>query len=289
MQRKLIVRSIVALFVVTLMAATVHAQPTDPIPVQCGSTATGIVIEHGEGNMAQVYLIELSPGDTLTASASVRGDFPELRLNIGVFSPTEQNLNGFADWHIGEYYEHPTKMIEVGPLRENGVYEVIVLAGDTGAYTLEVGCTLADGTVIEPGSVAPIEALEAVSFSGFGFAGLKPVDFNDLPVIPVSFGQLYTDSLTSTGNEPSLYSYEAQANTSVKLSITRVSGDLSIGVAIVSVEDNSLIFMAGMPFADSISSQVTFPTNGVYIIGVFRLDVPPNKAGTSGTFEFLLR
>jgi hypothetical protein len=172
---------------------------------------------------------------------------------------------------------------------------------DTGSrYTFSVGCTLADGTVVNPGDAMPVRLSAAmpasgatpaaapaptVAFSGYGFPGMPPLDFSKTVEIPLASGQSFNGALGSSGQDVFAYTYDATAGSSANLTLKRISGDLSMGVVVINKADKTIVFLAGMPASGSLQARIDFPTGGTYVIGVFRLDIPPHFVGTSGAFE----
>ncbi|MEM6283198.1 MAG: hypothetical protein AAF787_13465, partial [Chloroflexota bacterium] len=63
-----------------------------------------------------------------------------------------------------------------------------------------------------------------------------------------------------------------------------MSGDISAGVAVINQATNEIIFVGGMPYGNILISQIVFPTDGTYAIGLFRLDTPTLQ-GTSGAVQ----
>jgi hypothetical protein len=114
------------------------------------------------------------------------------------------------------------------------------------------------------------------------------VDFANTIEFPVTIGQ--SDSgISESGQAVFVFTHEATADSSVKLLLRRTSGNLSIGVTVINQSDNSISFLAGLPTADNLSIDITFPADGTYAIGIFRLDITPNQVGTSGEFEITFK
>ena len=158
-----------------------------------------------------------------------------------------------------------------------------------------MGCTLADGTVIKPGDapsvnlISPANELPLASasqpiFSGFGFPGVASVDFSSGIQIPLQLGQAQTAPI---GNDVALYTYQAKTDDVHTLNISRLSGNISIGVAVIKQETNEIIFLGGLPSSNNLSVELTFPSSGTYAIGLFRLDTV-ERTGTSGAVQIIL-
>ncbi len=156
-----------------------------------------------------------------------------------------------------------------------------------GAFTIYLGCTLRDGTVIPAGGQPPSEVVSSPQpipqqpVPNFGLPAVGPIDFSAGIEIPFQLGQT---QVAPIGGDVALYTYEASAGSTATLSVARVSGDISIGVTVIQRDNNEVIFLGGMPSSDQLSVQLTFPSDGTYAIGLFRLDTP-TKSGTSGAVQ----
>lgn len=89
------------------------------------------------------------------------------------------------------------------------------------------------------------------------------------------------------GDLVALYTYNASAGSTANLSLSRTSGDISIGVTVLHKDSNQIIFMGGMPFSDKLSVELTFPVDGTYVIGLFQLSTAEANE-TSGAVQILI-
>lgn len=121
-------------------------------------------------------------------------------------------------------------------------------------------------------------------FDGYGFPVVGPIDFSAGIEIPLSLGDSQTAGI---GADVELFIYTATAGETVALSVSRVSGDISIGVAVINRDTNEIVFLGGMPHTNSLTAEITFPADGTYAIGLFRLDTA-TLTGTSGAVQILL-
>ena len=91
----------------------------------------------------------------------------------------------------------------------------------------------------------------------------------------------------SLGSDVELYTYVAIADETRTLTISRASGDISIGVTVINSATNEVIFLGGMPSSNNLSVELTFPADGTYAIGLFRLDTA-ERVETSGAVQVTL-
>lgn len=167
-----------------------------------------------------------------------------------------------------------------------------------GAYQILLGCTLRDGTVIEPGDIAAgisdtdnqdsgsiVDALTSLTtIPDFGFPGVQPRDFSEGIELPLFLGQAQTVPVAS---DVALYTYSAPAGEIATLKLVRVSGDISIGIAVINKDTREILFVGGMPSSNNLTVELTFPTDGTYAFGLFRLDTVEHT-GTSGAVQIML-
>ncbi|MBZ0294905.1 MAG: hypothetical protein K8L99_20250 [Anaerolineae bacterium] len=270
--------------------------------VQQGECGAIIENEFVRDDEIHRYYLSMMRGDVLnTAAEVVESNFP-LRLDIGIFGKVGE-LNSLS------FYSRSVENVAVtNGLPEDGIYSVLVQGYNQtgGPYRLYIGCTLADGSTISPGSGPSIQlksgqveravpdseipetsdhVTEAV-FSGTGFPGLAPVDFTNGVTIPFTAGAPNVGSL-SPGFE-GVFGFTLDANSGERYSFefTRMSGNINLGIAILS-PDNQVVFYGGMIAGDVLSTQVTFPTSGQYTIGVFQVDLLPPDAPEATTFQIM--
>ena len=227
------------------------------------------------GSSLNPYIALIDPGDNIITqvNSSLDGELetisgfvvsssnPEIVI-IGI-SPGN-NLASFDTSHIrmGHFY----------------------LGKTLGLYQLAIGCKDRQGNVINPGDTLVVEETStpsdrAIICTGLCFPGIDAVDFSAGIEIPIQAGQAQTAPVG--GDLVTLYTYDATAGSSATLSIKRVSGDISAGVAVIHKDSNDIVFIGGMPYTDSLSANLIFPADGAYVIGLFQLrtDTRPETAG----------
>jgi len=111
-------------------------------------------------------------------------------------------------------------------------------------------------------------------FSGNGFPGLPAVDFGNVARIPLISGMAMTGAITPTGSEILGYVLDANAADMLLLDFNRLSGNLNIGMVVLSA-DNRVVFQASLVTSSVLSSTFVLPSTGTYTVGVFRIDLLP--------------
>jgi hypothetical protein len=265
--------------------------------VQCGSIIEGeFTLAYQDGE--QTYTIPLAPGDVLGVSGEVVGDF--LGFGIAVYAPTTGRVaathlfapvRGSAAFGVRSAYpEVPS--IDTGALSERGTYTILLHPNSPGLYTLYIGCTLRDGTVINPGDTPsgeqPVEEPIVLSVempaNFIGFPGLAPVDFASVARIPMIAATPMTGAITPTGGEILGYTLDANTDDVLDLTFTRLSGNLNLGLVVLSA-DNQVVFQASLVTSQTLSTRFTLPSDGQYTIGVFRIDLLPPAAPEPTAFQ----
>ncbi len=296
---------VVAAFVLTFFIQPGFAQNQ---AIQCGD-----IIEGEFTSQAQRlnYVITLNPGDSVEVLGNAFGT--QLGFMLAIFNPAGEGIVGSVR-QDGNTRPEPSPTVASGILSATGNYTIQAYndrlyllsfstemnyqegwnsIGSIGAFTLGIRCVLRNGTVIEPGDAAPADdgsnadsnVQPESTFSGYGFPGLVAVDFSEGIQIPLTLAQPQTVPL---GGEVTLYTYEAAAEETATLSITRVSGDISIGTTVINNDTNELLFAGIMPSSNNLSVELTFPSAGTYAIGLFRVDTT-ERTGTSGAVQITLQ
>ncbi len=243
------------------------------------------------GNERHAYFIKMAAHDSFTISAEVKPGYQDLKLNFGVLAP-----NNFAIRELDTYFQrgNTTVKLEIVDLSDSGVY-LITFIGFTntgGPYTLYIGCTLSDGTVIPPSDAPPVAQPAASSggvppapaFSGNGFPGLAPVDFADAVSTDLTIGQATKGKLPVGGNAVLGYTFDAKANDALALSFNRLSGNLNLGLVVLSA-DNKVVFQASLVTSSELTTKLTLPSDGTYTIGIFRIDLLPPASPEATAFQ----
>jgi len=130
-----------------------------------------------------------------------------------------------------------------------------------GAFTIYLGCTLRDGTVINPGDSA------SGAFASVGFPGLPSMDFTGGITVPFML-----DAPNAGGINPGFdsvfgFTLDGSAGDKFDLTFTRTSGNLNLGLAVLA-PDNTVVYQASLVNAERMNTLFTFPVAGQYTIGV---------------------
>lgn len=291
-----------------------QAQASGAPFVECGQIIEGEFVEDYEEHYYRISLVQGEEVNLEVRSLEREG---VLKTSLAIYEPgsdrpflqtTKYGGTGAAYVTVNGPQDVPR--IETGILTTRGDFTFKVTnanltsrggardpRGGAGRYTLFIGCVLRDGTVVNPGDAVepvaadpappaqqPVAAPAVPVFSGYGFPGLAPVDFSNGIEVPLTMGQAQT---VPVGGDIALYTFTAAANTTRTMLIEKTTPDLSVGVTVIHRDTGEIIFMGGMPRTASLMATLTFPVDGTYALGLFRLDTSTMQ-GTSGAVQIVM-
>lgn len=277
------------------------------LDIQAGTIINLSVSPLGSAFNVAVALLDLGGNHILLMNETIEGETEQLiNFTLGSSNQTLRILGALQGTTFSSGIDDRTFYYNFTGSNYAGRY--------FGAYEIRLGCTLRDGTVIEPGDAVNNSTnatnLDVPAFSGVGFPGLRPVDFNSavkLPLIvssPVAAANAnasadtaqgesqinptipMTAAITPTGSEVIGFTIDAAANDKLDLAISRISGNLNLGVVVLS-PDNKVVFYGGLITSESLSTRLTLPSAGQYTIGVFRVDLLPPDAPEATAFQVM--
>ncbi len=310
MPRNVIISIIVVLVLMSfgfLAQADPEAQRGSPVTAECGNI---IDSAFSTNYQEQTFVITMSADDSIDLSVMPHGG--QLSTGILVTGPTNLGVginkgSVYADQYSSNGLESQPK-INTGGLSADGQYTVRIVnfdfyqyfftkdtyyglsnSGGIGKYTLYIGCTLADGTVVHPGdkmpALQPTAAPTSLPIAFAGFPGLAPVDFSNVAKIPMIAGSPMAGAITPTGGEIIGFTFDGNTGKGVDLTFNRVApGNLNLGLVVLS-PDNKVVFQASLVTSDSLSTHFTLPSDGTYTIGVFRVDLLPPDNPQATAFQ----
>jgi len=282
----------------------------EPVQVECGTIIEGEFTLNFEFHP---YDLEVSAGDVLDLSVIPLGN--QLEVGLTVNGPSGLGVaisrgEFYSDGEIHVIRPEANPRINTGQLSANGRHRIGVMnhyldrpfegsSRGIGVYTLFIGCTLRDGTVIEPGDTIaddppPVEdtnespATTPAVAPAFGFPGLAPVDFSNGVTVPLQAEAPNSGSISPGFEGIFGYSFSGNADETVTLEFTRQSGNLNLGIVVLSA-DNQVAFQASLLNSNSLTTEFALPVDGDYTIGVFRIELLTVDApeATSFTVSFI--
>ena len=294
-------------FLIAPFMAFAQSSNVTVIPINCGAVVQG---ELTASEPTILYSLDASAGTKLRGELEPLGTTfnPEViffdSANNTILQLNTQPAGGIEDLTgVDLSISNPTiGIFGVGPddiLTNQGgtdnLRDTLSIGSQTfGAYTLTIGCQLRDGTIIDPGSTPTPQqngstssqppATAAPSFSGNGFPGLAPVDFSKAIFLPFNFSSPNSGGITPGFDAVFGFTLDAKANDVFALDFKRLSGNLNLGLAVLS-SDNKIVFQASLVTSSDLSTDFTLPSAGQYTIGVYRIDLLPPDSPQSTTFQ----
>ena len=255
-----------------LLISPTHAQSGER--VECGTVREKVFVSNNE---TQVFLLSMEARESFTAFVEPVGT--NMLFYMSLYGPTGIGITSHG------WVKNLSR--SSGILSADGTYSIKVSNGTNGVgiYILSIGCdtnegTIAPGDILQPTPTpAPLPTPTPRSaipdsepnFIGVGFPGLAPVDFSTIARIPLLPDTTMTGVLP-TGNEILGFTLDATAGDTLDLSYTRVSGNMNLGLVVLS-ENNEVFFQASLVTSASLATQFTLPDAGQYTIGVFRISL----------------
>lgn len=242
-----------------------------PVPVQCGAIIEG---EISQPDVINQYSIDFSAGDTINLEL----------IPVSPDIPTEIHVTDINGNLVGGWGVTTPRGVTPITLPISGTYLIKVFASlrQITAYTVYIGCTLKNGTVINPGDLVTPAPEPTQPFSGYGFPGLPPVDFTPAMKLALVPATPMTGAIINS--EIFGFTLDAAANDQLDLAINRISGNLNLGVVVLSPE-NQVVFYGGLITSESLSTRLTLPSAGQYTIGVFSVDLLPPASPEATAFQ----
>ena len=91
-------------------------------------------------------------------------------------------------------------------------------------------------------------------------------------------------AVTPNGGEILGYLFEAEADDTVQIDFTRLSGNANLGIVVIN-ENSDVIFQSSLVTTQTLTTQFTVPSAGEYTAGVFRIDLLPPDNPEATAFQ----
>ncbi len=259
----------------------------------CGDIVTG---EFTTEFQQHQYQINLKPGYVLRVRAEESGG--TLALNILVQDPIGKTIAAGGDDPPFHGFVPPTSKptAETPNVSASGRYNILITNSNVeeatgrvmnggsagiGLYTLSIGCTLDDGTTVNPGDTMPasVDTLEPPAPSA---SSLAPTDLSAVNKLPLPPGTPMAGFITN--DERISFIFDAQGGEKYDLAFAKVSGNLNLGMVVLS-PTNQVLFYGGLIASETLTTRLTLAEPGQYTIGVFRVDLAPPDAPEATAFQ----
>lgn len=218
---------------------------------------------------AHSYFVNLSSGDKIIVTGEVKQGYEEtINLDVRIFAPNGRQL---VDPWYGDRIEASTTIVD------SGTHLVLAegYGNYGGKYKLYVKCILSNGTIVQPGDVSS----DSVTDKTAGEDNLPaPDNFSNIITLPLPDNGSTNGIIKPDDTDVLGFAFEASADDVLDLTYTRSSGNLNLGLVVLSAKNDEIIFQASLITTKTLSTQIVLPSSGEYIIGVFRIDPLPSGA-----------
>ena len=261
------------------------------VPIECGAI---VEAETTPNHALHDYRLEVNAGTTLDIILEPIGNTFNIAAFLmdsggSLFAEVNKGIAGASEEFSDLVVSSSNAVLRVIGVPPEVNYQVNRnISQNYGAYRILLGCTLRDGTVIEPGATPSNNSVPVpqptASFSGAGFPGLAPVDFTNAFKLPLSLGVPMPGQIPPSGDAVLGLTFDASVGDTFALDFARTSGNLNLGIVVLSA-NNEVVFQASLVTSQSLSTRLTLPSAGQYTIGVFRIDLLPPAAPEATQFQ----
>lgn len=285
------------LLALVLVSTTAKAEPRkSEVAAECGDIIEGeytVAVERHD------YLITMAPGDVINGFVSPIGDFLDFRVLI--LEPAGNKIYQLPP-HSSGTVKAPS--FETGVLSGRGLYRIQILnhdyyerPGNLGVYTIHIGCTLRDGTVIKPGAKSvpspptpgpPAPAPEKLPADFRGFPGLGAIDFSGNAFVKLGLDIPLKGTISAGGSEIFGYRFDAEQGDRVTLRFERTSGNINL-VLVLLDRNSKVAFQASLVATETLATGLTLTASGEYTLGIARIELLPPPRPSETSFEIEVR
>jgi len=252
----------------------------------CGQQIDNTMIRPDELHRYFLYLEQGVVMDVLLEA--LYGNFAEMTFELGLYSPTNQELDGISD-----AFKDIERRIYEQNIPASGIYRLYVKGFDSTDenYRVSIDCTLSDGNLslsssedrreLEPTLLTPSELPTEIATN-------TPAEDHSIPpfVTPFDLIEGIPNTAQLKGEDIAImYTFSGEENEVITLKYDLVRGTTSTDLWLQSPE-KQMIFTSSLLLAESLSVQLTLPQSGDYQI-FFTLTERPQPADAVFTIEVI--
>lgn len=252
----------------------------------CGQQIDNTMIRSDEYHRYFLYLEEGIVMDVFLEA--LYGNFAEMTFELGLYSPTNQELDSISD----DFKDIERRIYEQN-IPASGIYRLYVKGFDSidENYRVSIDCTLANGNlslsssedrrVLEPTLLIAAEVASDTTIDTASDDNPPPpfvTPFDLIEGIP-NTGQLKDDVIAI------VYTFSGEENEAITLKYDWIRGTTSTELWLQS-PDAQMIFTSSLLLAESLSMHLTLPQSGDYKI-FFTLTERPQPADAVFTIEVI--
>ncbi len=250
----------------------------------CGQQIDNTMIRPDEIHRYYLYLEEGTVMDVFLEA--LYGNFAEMTFELGLYSPTNQELDG-----ISETFKDIERRIFEQNITTSGLYRLYVKGFDSvdENYRVSVDCTLPDGNLalsssedrreLEPTLLTPVESPSETATD-------TPLDDEELLSFITHFDLIEGGPNTGQliGDENIIvYNFPGETDEAITLKYISIRNETNTDLWL-RAPDGEMIFTSSLLLADTLSMRVILPQTGNYQI-FFTLTDRPQPADAVFTIE----
>jgi hypothetical protein len=253
----------------------------------CGQQIDNTMVRLNELHRYFLYLEEGVVMDVFLEALD--GNFAEMTFDLGLYSPTNQELDG-----ISEAFKDIERRIYEQNVPTGGIYRLYVKGFDSvdESYRVSIDCTLPNGNLSlssgEDRRVLETTLLTITNSPSDTVTDTPPDDEEGLPPFITQFDLI--DGIPNTGqlmgDENAIaYTFSGEADEKITLSYMSIRGETSADLWL-QAPDGQMIFTSSLLMAESLLMSLTLPQSGDYQI-FFTLTDRPQPADAVFTIEVI--
>lgn len=239
--------------------------------LSCGEQIDNTMIRPDELHR---YYLSLEDGTIMDVFLeSLYGTFAEMTFELGLYSPTNQELD-----RVNDDFRDIERSIFEQTITTDGIYRLYVQGydGTDENYRLSVDCTLPDGN-LALSSGENRRVLEPTQLS-VPNNGINPSTDTDVEPIDPFPTQALIEGIPNTGqliDDQAIvgYTFEGTADERIILRYEAVRGESQLDLWL-QAPDSEMIFTSSLLLADTLSLELTLPQSGEYTIYLTLTDRP---------------
>ena len=223
--------------------------------LSCGEQVDNTMIRSDEFQRYYIFLKADTVIDVFLDA--LYGDFAEMTFEIGLYSPTNQEIDG-----ISEMFKDTQRAISNQAITVGGLYRLYVRGFDSTDenYRLSLDCTLPDGNIAisDAGSRRVLEPTLLSESSTDTEDETTPTNLIE--------GVPNTGQFTPENNNIA-YHFTGNFDETITLHYMRVRGEGIVNLAL-EAPDGEILFDSTLSISDTLSTQMALPQTGDYLLSL---------------------
>lgn len=227
--------------------------------LSCGEQIDNTMSRPDELHRYYLYLEDSTVLDVFLEA--LYGNFAEMTFEMGLYSPTNQELN-----RITEDFRGIESQIVEQTITDTGVYRLYVQGFDGSGedYRIAVDCTLPDGSLAISGGDNRQVLVPTILETDTETLPESDATADDFPVSDLIEGIPNTGQVT-TDETFMRFAFDGTAGEQLTLQFSRLRGDSGLDMALLD-QDSVVLFNMDLTVISDLSATVTIPADDGYLL-----------------------